>query len=113
LQDIAWYNADGNQVSDEGWNTEWNKSLAIVLNGQTLQVTDENGVPVTDDSFLLIVNAAPEGVEFTMPASPSGHTWKLILDTENIEEPHSEVEVEEKIIVGGRALKVLSSAAST
>jgi glycogen operon protein len=112
LQDIAWYSADGNQASDELWNTVWNKSIAIVLNGQTLQATDENGIPIIDESFLLIVNAAPEGVEFTLPASPSGHCWNQILDTENRDSPFTECSVNDKVIVGGRSLKLFGSAAS-
>ena len=91
------------------WSTAWTKSIAIVLNGQTLQVTDEEGVPVIDDSFLLIVNAAPDGVEFLLPPSPSGQRWKQVLDTENPDEAFTEHQANEKAIVGGRALKLFSA----
>ena len=106
LQDIAWYSADGSPASDEVWNTTWNKSIAIVLNGQTLQVTDEEGIPIIDDSFLLIVNAAPEGVEFRLPTSPSEQTWGLILNTEDLDNPLNECQATQTVIVGGRALKL-------
>jgi isoamylase len=109
LQDLAWYSADGSPTSDEIWNTTWNKSIAIVLNGQTLQVTDEEGVPVFDDSFLLIVNAAPEGVEFKLPRSPSGQSWQQILDTEDLDNSFVERQANESAIVGGRALKLFSA----
>ena len=66
IQDIAWFNADGNQVSDEVWNTAWSRSIAVLLNGQTLEVVDEEGHPIIDDSFFLIVNASQDGVEFTL-----------------------------------------------
>jgi glycogen operon protein len=108
VQDIAWFNADGNQVSDEVWNTTWSRSVAIMLNGQTLQVTDEEGHSVVDDSFFLIVNAAQDGVEFTLPPSPSGKPWCLVIDTENAEDQFVRVKVPDKIIVGGRSLKLLS-----
>jgi glycogen operon protein len=108
VQDIAWFNADGNHVSDEVWNTTWSRSIAVLLNGQTLQVTDEEGHPVVDDSFFLIVNAAQDGVEFTLPPPPSGKPWHLVIDTENAEDQFVRVKVPDKIIVGGRSLKLLS-----
>jgi glycogen operon protein len=79
-----------------------------LLNGQTLQVIDEEGIPVVDDSFFLIVNAAEDGVEFSLPPSPSGREWCLALDTENIDDPFGTAAVGNKIIVGGRSLKLLS-----
>jgi len=112
IQDIAWFNTDGNQVSDEVWNTAWSRSIAILLNGQTLQVVNEEGEPVVDDSFLLVVNAAHEGVEFTLPPSPSGKAWLQVIDTENLEDPFVKVEVADRIIMGGRSLKLLSGAAA-
>lgn len=111
IQDVAWFNTDGNQVSDEVWNTAWSKSIAILLNGQTLQVTDEEGTPIVDDSFFLIVNAAHDGVEFTIPAAPSGKSWLQVIDTENLEDPFVRVKTDDKIIMGGRSLKLLSDAA--
>jgi glycogen operon protein len=108
IHDIAWFNTDGNQVSDEVWNTTWSRSIAMLLNGQTLQVTDDDGVPVVDDSFFLVVNAASDGVEFAIPPSPSGRPWQEVIDTENIEDPFVEATVKDKIIIGGRSLKLLS-----
>ncbi len=64
-----------------------------------------------DDSFLLLVNAAHEGVEFVVPSSPSGNPWCQMLDTENIEEPFLDIMVEDKIILGGRCVKLLSDQA--
>ena len=80
----------------------------MLLNGQTLQVTDDDGVPVVDDSFFLVVNAASDGVEFAVPPSPSGRPWQEVIDTENIEDPYVEATVTDKIIIGGRSLKLLS-----
>ena len=113
IKDVTWFNPDGNEVSDEAWSAEWSRAIALLLNGKTLQVTDENGDWVIDDSFLLLVNAAHEGVEFTLPPSPSGNPWCEIVNTENIEDPFAQRRVGEKVIVGGRALKLLSDQAVT
>jgi glycogen operon protein len=114
VKDIAWYSADGNEVSDEEWNACWTRAIALMLNGRTLQVMSENGDWLIDDSFLLLVNASHQGVEFTLPESPGGSSWHQVIDTENIDDPFAEiVEVEDKVIVGGRALKLMSDRSVT
>lgn len=111
VRDIAWFSASGEESSDEDWNTHWNKSLAMLLNGRTLGVTDEDGKPVTDESFLLMVNASPDGVEFEFPESPSKSAWISVLDTQNLEDPFENCEFGEKVIVGGRSMRVFRDGA--
>lgn len=107
-KDIAWFNPDGNEVPDEAWSAGWSRAIALLLNGQTLQVTDEDGVPVIDDSFLLLVNAAHEGVEFVLPESSSHRPWVQLVDTEQLCDPFAPVVAGEKVILGSRSLKLLS-----
>jgi isoamylase len=108
VRDIAWVNTNGEEFSDETWNEGWNKSLGLMLNGKTLGVMDEDGNQVVDDSFLILINASPEGVEFTLPKPPNTTPWSIVLRTENIEDPFTTVKLEDKIIVGGRSLVLLS-----
>jgi glycogen operon protein len=108
VRDIAWYNTDGNEFDDANWNTTWNRSLGVMLNGKTLGYPDEEGRPIEDDSFLILINAYYEGVEFKVPEPPNGTPWKFVLRTENIEDPFAQVELGEKLIVGGRSMVVLS-----
>jgi glycogen operon protein len=108
IKDVEWFNPDGNEVSDEAWSSPWSRAIALLLNGKTLQVTDEEGDWLIDDSFLLLVNAAHEGVEFSLPSSPSGNPWCQVIDTENIDDPFADVGVGDTVIVGGRALKLMS-----
>ncbi len=111
IKDVAWFNTDGNEVSDEAWNSGWSRAIALMLNGQTLQVSNEDGEWVIDDSFLILVNASDGGVEFVIPASPCGKPWCQILDTENIDDPFIDTMVGETIILGGRSVKLLSDQA--
>jgi glycogen operon protein len=108
--DIAWYGTDGNEISDEAWGETWNKSIGLLLNGKTLGVMDDEGAPVVDDSFLILVNASDQGVEYVLPKPPGETPWHQVLDTENIDDPFSEASVEDKVIVGGRAVRVYSDA---
>ncbi len=110
IQDIAWFNTDGSQVTDEVWNAEWSRCIGLLLNGQTLEVTDDEGRPVVDDTFLILVNAAAEGVEFTLPPAPSGRHWCQQMDTENLDDPFAQAENGDKVILGGRSLRLYSDA---
>ncbi len=110
VKDIAWCAPDGSEVSDEEWNAGWIRAIGLMLNGQTLQVTGENGEPVIDHSFLLLVNGAEQGVEFAMPPSPTGNPWVQTVDTENIDDPFACSPAAEKVIVGGRGLKLFHDA---
>jgi isoamylase len=111
VRDIAWYGTDGNEISDEAWSEAWNRSIGLLLNGQTLQVMDDEGHPVVDDSFLILVNAADTGVEYVMPEPPDGNPWRQVLDTENVENPFCDATVEDKVILGGRSIRVYSDCA--
>jgi glycogen operon protein len=108
VRDIAWYNTDGNEFSDENWQSTWSKSLGLLLNGRTLEYMDEEGKKIVDDSFLILINASADGVEFTLPQPPNGNPWGVVLRTENIDNPFEKIQLEDKIIVGGRSLVLLS-----
>ena len=107
-QDIAWYNPNGNQLSDQDWDSENSKSLGLVLNGTTLNYPDEAGKMIVDDSFMILINAHHEGVDFTLPHPPGETPWRHILNTDNIQDPFKEAVFGPKIIVPGRALILLS-----
>ena len=36
---------------------------------------------ILDDDFLLLINAAPEAVDFTLPDAKYGHLWHTVIDT--------------------------------
>ena len=106
VRDIAWYGTNGEEFSEESWNSEWNRSLAMLLNGKTLGVTDQEGQPIVDDSFLILINASAEGVEFSLPEPPNKTPWMQVFNTENIDDPFAEETLGNKVIVGGRSMRV-------
>ena len=108
VRDVAWYGTDGNEVSDEVWSNAGNKTIAVVFNGKTIGVMDDDGEPVEDDSFLILVNASDNGVEYTLPEPPNKAPWRQVLDTESIVNPFCQAEVPEKVILGSRTVRVYS-----
>jgi isoamylase len=106
-RDIAWYRDDGQEMTQEQWNTGWMRSLAVMLNGKTLREADEMGEPISDDSFLIMLNSYGERVTYTLPQSPLNRGWKVILDTDNLENPFEEKTLEGTLDVAGRSLVLL------
>ena len=43
LSDIAWFRPDGEEMTDEDWQTGFAKSLAVFLNGEALPDPDPRG----------------------------------------------------------------------
>ncbi len=96
VRDLLWYDPDGTEMSDEQWENDWVRSFGMQLTGGTLDVRDEQGNAIRDDTLLLLLNAHHEPVPFTLPPAPvvvvenkvveagrdsSAPGWELVLDT--------------------------------
>ena len=81
IHDIAWLRPDGEQMTGQDWDTGYARSVGIFLNGQGIPERDDLGQPITDDSFLLLVNAHHQAVSFTMPDRDYGEAWEIVVDT--------------------------------
>ncbi|CNE48639.1 isoamylase [Mycobacterium tuberculosis] len=79
--DIAWLTPSGESMTDQDWNVGFAKSLGVFLNGDAITEPDPRGRRVRDDSFLLLINAGSEPVEFTLPGPEYGERWEYTLDT--------------------------------
>ncbi len=77
LKDILWLRPDGEEMTDEEWNAGWVRCIGMLLNGRTIGDIDETGVPVTDNSFLLLLNCHHEHIDFYVPPG----AWEIVVDT--------------------------------
>ncbi len=83
VKDILWIGPEGNEMDDEAWSHGHVRALGVVLNGKGIKETDEQGRPIEDDSFLLLLNAGQDPLGFKLPPSPEGLSWDRFLDTAN------------------------------
>jgi glycogen operon protein len=81
VKDILWLMPDGREMTDEEWGQESARSLGVLLSGEGLGEVDERGHPVTDENFLLLMNAYHEQVPFQLPAVAFGKGWLTLIDT--------------------------------
>ena len=67
-------------MEDEEWNTAFVRTLGVMLSGDTIDVRDFYGRPIQDDTFLMLLNAHHETVNFVLPGQEEVR-WELIVDT--------------------------------
>ncbi|MFD2350459.1 hypothetical protein ACFSTC_15720 [Nonomuraea ferruginea] len=63
------------------WHVGYAKSLMVYLNGDAITEPGPRGERISDDSFLLLINAHHEDMAFTLPGETFGAGWLLELDT--------------------------------
>ncbi len=80
-KDIVWLRPDGQEMSDEEWGLGWVRCLGLMLNGETIGEVDESGEPITDDTFLILLNCHHEPIKFFMPKPHSCDQWEVLVDT--------------------------------
>jgi isoamylase len=110
--DVGWFRPDGEQMTEEQWNEDFARSMAVYYNGQGIRSTDERGQRVTDDTFYLIFNAHHEPIDFQLPRGTWSENWVKVLDTQEsiIDEKginRRQYLGGEKIPVEGRSVVVL------
>lgn len=89
---IVWHAEDATLLTPEQWNDPERRTLAVVLYGGKIDV-DRLGELITGDSILLLFNTDHlNAKEYMLPPSPSGHPWRLLIDTAHPELEHGIIE---------------------
>jgi isoamylase len=106
--DIGWFKADGTEMDDEDWAADFAKSIGVFLNGQAIPHRDARGQRIVDDSFLLLLNAYDEPLEWTIP-SLWGGPWELIVATDEPDGDGVDLDLDpgDTVKVAARAVYVL------
>ncbi len=106
VPDVGWLKADGSAMTDEDWETGHKASLAMFLNGDAIGQRDRRGRPVVDHSFLMVLNASPEEIDWKLPGG-LGDGWHVLLDTGRGGFLADPLDVDGTFIVGYRSMLVL------
>jgi len=81
IKDILWLRPDGREMDDQEWNQEHARTLGLFLSGSAVDEIDERGQLITDENFVLLMNAHHEEVPFSLPSVASGMMWITLIDT--------------------------------
>ena len=80
-KDIFWMTPDGEEMTDEEWNTAFARCLGVYFAGDALDECDRRGRPLVDENFLLLVNAYHEPISFVLRRFHAEHGWHVLFDT--------------------------------
>jgi isoamylase len=80
--ELGWYCSAGTGITDEQWADDTMHAIAVYLDGNDAPDQAEDGTPLLDDDFLILVNAWWEPVTFTIPeVRETTQTWFVELDS--------------------------------
>ncbi|HCX86046.1 MAG TPA: hypothetical protein DHV14_13115 [Micrococcales bacterium] len=108
IQDIAWLTPAAEPMTGEEWNTWYAKALMVFLNGDAINEPDEWGEPIVDDSFLVLFNADPAPITFTLPPASYGQAWQGVLDSDHSFEDWQVFAAGTTVQVAGSSIVVFS-----
>jgi glycogen operon protein len=110
LADIAWLTPGGREMRDGDWGTP-GRAMTVFLNGDALTEPGPHGERVRDDSFLLLLTAERDPLEFTVPGVKYGERWAVVADTATGGQPdppgQPELAAGDQITLTGKSMLVL------
>ena len=68
-------------MKDGDWRNGFAKCVGVLLNGMAVDVRDEEGGPIRDDTFILLCNAHHDTLTFVLPGAEDSR-WELVIDTD-------------------------------
>ncbi|HET8701099.1 MAG TPA: glycogen debranching enzyme GlgX, partial [Nitrococcus sp.] len=80
-RDIVWLNPNGREMSAGEWQHAFARCLGVYLVGGALDEQDARGRRLTDDDFILLLNAHYEPIAFTLPRAEWPVPWEPLIDT--------------------------------
>jgi glycogen operon protein len=102
-KDLSWLRPDGEELGEEDWQHPERRALGMLMHGRATEEVDEEGNPLVGDTLLVLLNASPYGVRFSLPEGD----WQTLLGTAGPAErlqPHGD-----RIDVPPRSLILLRS----
>jgi glycogen operon protein len=81
VKDITWVTPSGKEATSEDWNNPVALSLGYVLSGAAGEFLTPGGQRDIDESFLVMMNAYHEDLDFHIPSLAAPMSWEPLVDT--------------------------------
>ncbi|MBV8346154.1 MAG: glycogen debranching protein GlgX [Mycolicibacterium sp.] len=107
-EDLRWFTPAGMAMTEQNWADPLARSVGMLIDGSTDPDCGENGAPLVDDDFVILINGWWEPLTFTMPADVSKRSWQILCDTFD---PTRSGAPDGPVQVGPRSLVILQSSA--
>jgi len=80
-KELEWFTPAGTPMTGADWADGNARSVAIYLDGSDAPDLADDGTPMLDDDFLVLVNAWWEPLDFVIPPVRDGLTWRADIDS--------------------------------
>jgi isoamylase len=109
VKDLSWFRPDGKEMTEDDWNNPHTRCFGLRIAGDAIEEVDARGDQIVDDTFLILLNAYHEPVNFVLPAPRSGAQWEALVDTSGPDVPphRAPLTAEQGYELGGRCVVVL------
>jgi isoamylase len=81
LKDITWLTPEGREATEDDWKNPVALSVAYVLGGAAGEFYTPGGQRDIDESFLVMLNAWHQDLDFRIPELPEQMAWEPLVDT--------------------------------
>jgi len=81
VKDLAWFTPEGVEMNDADWASTTARTLGMYLSGDGIRTRGPRGERITDRSFLLLLHAGADPVEFRLPGPPWAEGYSVVVDT--------------------------------
>ncbi len=110
LLDVSWLSPSGDILNSSQWQEPKSYCCGLLLAGDAGEYLNADGYQETDDTLLIIFNAAPNPLPFHMPVFPGANQWCCLLDTSQPKLAEGEISINpgDNFQIQARALNVFS-----
>jgi isoamylase len=107
VKDLTWFEPNGREMTDQAWEASAVRTLMVRLAGDSIDEVDRRGERLVDDTFLLLLNAHPHAITFTLPTDHQELRWERIVDTGDVQWGRSATPRANRYRLRGRSMAVL------
>jgi isoamylase len=79
--DLVWFTPGGTRMSEADWFDDGRRTIGMWIDGSTCLSRTRDGELIADDSWLLVLHAAAEPTEVTLPGADFGAEFVPVLDS--------------------------------
>jgi isoamylase len=114
-RELEWFTPAGTSMTGADWADDNARSVAIYLDGSDDPDLADDGTPMLDDDFLVLVNAWWEPLDFVIPPVRDGLTWRAGIDSYDPAATAAAApqQAGDRVTVGPRSVTVLRGYAVT
>jgi isoamylase len=80
-KDLAWFHPSGRELGEQDWFNTRLRTIGMYLDGRGLRHRDGRGRLIIDESYLIVLHAGDDSVDFLLPGLPWAADYEVVIDT--------------------------------